>query len=195
MSHIPYIETIFAIEPTEMRAVFDAVHQVFLKYRFSVDYEYSAIYLAEILSEEEENELEDQTLEPQSRVETRFAIQQLRHHQTGGGMTYSAKEGGYNTIEQPEFYPYDVIVTFGSFNQKEIQYILITLRKQTFDYFQSLFEQVYTDIYKDLKIIGIASREDNDTSRENGDDIARHILNGTLDGIKERLKIECDFLL
>lgn len=195
MSHIPYTETIFAIESSPMQLVFDFVHGIFRHNSFQLENLYSSISLNAIEDETGEDDLfESISIDYKTLNEGIIALQRLRVHPTGGTLSYSGLQEKFATVQHPDYYPYGTITSFGSFDNKQISYILITVRERNFNHFNTVFNQICTEIAGQLPIIGLTRRIDYDQTPENGDDIARHLINGTIQEVSDRLQLLFDFL-
>lgn len=179
MSNIPHIETIFILPAMPMEKVFAVVHRVLLENHFEVEHQYGFAYLEDIEDEDEEVIFENELLSIDTKKEVEIIVERLQNHPSGGSLMYSAIKGVYEDEKNPDYSPYNFIITYHSFDFKTIEGLLMTVREENFNYFSEVFDEICFQIYQKLEVKEAIRRQELDQF-VNGDEIIEYFLEDTL---------------
>ncbi|WP_153395656.1 hypothetical protein [Chryseobacterium vaccae] len=152
MSHLCEV-IIIAVPPSNMKDVFDSMHNSFTKNHFEIDAgEFDAIVLSDIDTDDGEDYIfESERINPESEEEKDNAIERLRNHRTGGLIYYSGIDEKFEGLA-----PYNLAVEFLSLDNMTIECISISLRNYVFDSHETAFENLITTVLNTMNVIGIA---------------------------------------
>lgn len=164
MSNIPHIETIFVIKKKHISKIFNTIHDILLDYNFEVEISQGFAYINEIEDDNGENLSNDTFFDIDSKQDADKFIKILKEHPTGGSLKYSAIKGFYETKDNPDFYPYDLIVSYYSLDNQTIEGVLMTIREETYNYFESLFGEITKTIYDKINPLKAYKRRETNAS-------------------------------
>ncbi|AFM02851.1 hypothetical protein Fleli_0371 [Bernardetia litoralis DSM 6794] len=179
MSDIPHIETIFSIKKCSTLKIVDSIHKILLNYNFDIEIYSGFGYINEVEDDDDENLSDNILFDIDSKQDADKFIKILKENPTGGSLKYSAIRGFYETKDNPDFYPYDLIVSYYSFDNQTIEGVLMTIREETYNYFESLFDEINKTIYDEIKPLKAYKRRETDAS-EIGEKILELYLKGNL---------------
>ncbi|MDR6921954.1 MULTISPECIES: hypothetical protein [Chryseobacterium] len=182
MSHLSEV-IIIAVPPSDMKDVFDSIHNSFTKNHFEIEEgDFDVIVLCDIDTDDGKDYIfESESIYPASKEEKDNAIERLRNHRTGGLLNYRGIEGKFEGLP-----PYDIGVEFRSLDNMTIEYITITIRDYIFDPHETAFENLITTVLNTMNVIGIAKGLDYPYEWDE-EEITELIKEGKLETVHPRL--------
>lgn len=169
-------ETILVIEKTLTEDIVNIVHEIMLKNNFTIGYDFDKFYFEDT---DPDSDIDDSKwVESETMEDALKTLEEFKKHSTGGSYSYQM-DWGYN--EQGQKMGYDVSVSFLSFDTKNIEAIMFSVREGVFEIaHEKELKKVFSEINERAKIIAATQKTDYYTEDYHWLAVIEEILSGNI---------------